>query len=85
MARKLRLGNSVPCRLSLPSGQIPGDPASSGRILLLRVGESVLAVVDGLDATDNRLEHIYNAAPSQDLLVILQNHRTIAALGPLLA
>ena len=83
MARKLRLGNSVPCRLSLPSGQIPGDPASSGRILLLRVG--ILAVVDGLDATDNRLEHIYNAAPSQDLLVILQNHRTIAALGPLLA
>jgi hypothetical protein len=45
----------------------------------------ILAVVDGLDATDNRLEHIYNAAPSQDLLVILQNHRTIAALGPLLA
>ena len=88
MAKKLRLGNSVPCRLSLPSGQIPGDPASSGRILLLRVGESLLAVVDGLDATDNRLEHIgprYNAAPSQDLLVIRQNHTTIAVLGPLLA
>jgi hypothetical protein len=64
------------------------DPRRSRVIrqdLVVARGESVLAVVDGLDATDNRLEHIYNAAPSQDLLVILQNHRTIAALGPLLA
>src|SRR5262245_18492495 len=84
MARKLRLGNSVPCRLSLPSGQIPGDPASSGRILVLRVGR---ASWRSSYATDNGLGigTRYSAAPSQDLLVIRQDHRTVAALGPLLA
>jgi putative SOS response-associated peptidase YedK len=38
-----------------------------------------LAIVDGLDVSDNRLGHVpsrYNAAPSQELLVIRQNHKT---------
>ena len=38
-----------------------------------------LAIVDGLDVTDRRLDNIgprYNAAPSQELLVIRQNHKT---------
>lgn len=38
-----------------------------------------LAIVDGLDVSDSRLGNIrprYNAAPSQELLVIRQNHKT---------
>jgi putative SOS response-associated peptidase YedK len=38
-----------------------------------------LAIVDGLNVSDSRLSHIprrYNAAPSQGLLVIRQNHKT---------
>ena len=38
-----------------------------------------LAIVDGLDVTDSRLAKVrprYNAAPSQALLVIRQNHKT---------
>src|SRR5262245_58481884 len=38
-----------------------------------------LAIVDGLDVSDSRLGNMarrYNAAPSQDLLVIRQNHKT---------
>src|SRR5215467_92134 len=38
-----------------------------------------LAIVDGLDVSDSRLGDVprrYNAAPSQELLVIRQNHKT---------
>ena len=38
-----------------------------------------LAIVDGLDVSDNRMGNVlprYNAAPSQELLVIRENHRT---------
>jgi putative SOS response-associated peptidase YedK len=38
-----------------------------------------LAIVDGLGVSDNRMGNIpprYNAAPSQELLVIRQNHKT---------
>ena len=38
-----------------------------------------LAIVEGLDVSDSRMVNIpprYNAAPSQELLVIRQNHKT---------
>jgi putative SOS response-associated peptidase YedK len=38
-----------------------------------------LAIVDGLEVSDSRMGNIrprYNAAPSQELLVIRQNHKT---------
>jgi putative SOS response-associated peptidase YedK len=38
-----------------------------------------LAIIEGLDVSDSRLGNIprrYNAAPSQELLVIRQNHKT---------
>ena len=38
-----------------------------------------LAIVEGLDVTDSRLGNVprrYNAAPSQELMVIRQNHKT---------
>jgi putative SOS response-associated peptidase YedK len=38
-----------------------------------------LAIVDGLDVSDSRMGNVrprYNAAPSQELLVIRQNRRT---------
>ena len=38
-----------------------------------------LAIVDGLNVSDRRMDNIgprYNAAPSQELLVIRQNHKT---------
>jgi putative SOS response-associated peptidase YedK len=38
-----------------------------------------LAIVDGLDASDSRMGNVrprYNAAPSQELLVIRENHET---------
>jgi putative SOS response-associated peptidase YedK len=38
-----------------------------------------LAIVDGLNVSDSRMGNIrprYNAAPSQELLVIRQNHKT---------
>ena len=38
-----------------------------------------LAIVDGLDVSDSRLGDVprrYNAAPSQELFVIRQNHKT---------
>jgi putative SOS response-associated peptidase YedK len=50
-------------------------------------GPIKLAIVDGLSVRDSRLTSYpprYNAAPSQDLLVIRRNHRTGAvALDPL--
>ena len=42
-------------------------------------GPLQLAIVDGLDVRDSRLPNIpprYNGAPSQELLVIRQNHKT---------
>ena len=38
-----------------------------------------LAIVEGLDVSDSRMGNVsprYNAAPSQELLVIRQNHQT---------
>jgi putative SOS response-associated peptidase YedK len=38
-----------------------------------------LAIVDGLNVSDNRMGNVpprYNAAPSQELLIIRQNHKT---------
>jgi putative SOS response-associated peptidase YedK len=37
-----------------------------------------LAIVDGLDVSDSRMGNVparYNAAPSQELLIIRQNHK----------
>src|SRR5262249_53097009 len=42
-------------------------------------GSLRLAIVDGLDVSDSRMGDVaprYNAAPSQELLVIRQNHKT---------
>jgi putative SOS response-associated peptidase YedK len=42
-------------------------------------GPHRLAIVDGLEESDSRLRNVprrYNAAPSQELLVIRQNHKT---------
>ena len=42
-------------------------------------GPLSLAIVDGLDVRDSRLTNVprrFNAAPSQQLLVIRQNHQT---------
>jgi putative SOS response-associated peptidase YedK len=42
-------------------------------------GRFGLAIVDGLNVRDSRLTNVprrYNAAPSQELLVIRQNHQT---------
>lgn len=38
-----------------------------------------LSIVDGLDMSDDRLGNLrphYNAAPSQELLVIIEDHKT---------
>jgi putative SOS response-associated peptidase YedK len=38
-----------------------------------------LAIVEGLDVSDSRMGNVrprYNAAPSQELLVIRENHKT---------
>jgi putative SOS response-associated peptidase YedK len=38
-----------------------------------------LAIVEGLDINDSRISNVlprYNAAPSQELLVIRENHKT---------
>ena len=38
-----------------------------------------LAIVEGLEVGDSRMRNVpprYNAAPSQELLVIRQNHKT---------
>jgi putative SOS response-associated peptidase YedK len=46
-----------------------------------------LAIVDGLEVSDSRLGNVprrYHAAPSQDLLVIRQNHKTGAVSDALL-
>jgi putative SOS response-associated peptidase YedK len=46
-----------------------------------------LAILDGLDARDSRVHNYparWNAAPSQDLLVIRRNHQTgMVSLDPL--
>jgi putative SOS response-associated peptidase YedK len=42
-------------------------------------GPSRLAIVEGLNVRDSRMGNIrprYNAAPSQELLVIRENHKT---------
>lgn len=42
-------------------------------------GPLCLAIVDGLDVSDDRMGNVrprYNAAPSQELLVIRENHKT---------
>src|SRR5262245_27166680 len=49
-----------------------------GRIIQ-KTGPLRLAIVEGLDISDSRLGNIpprYNVAPSQELLVIRQNHKT---------
>jgi hypothetical protein len=53
-----------------------------GRIIQAS-GPLSLAIVDGLDVRDSRLTNAprrYNAAPSQELLVIRQNHQTERSL-----
>jgi putative SOS response-associated peptidase YedK len=47
--------------------------------LIQSSGPLRLAIVEGLDVSDSRMRNIrprYNAAPSQELLVIRQNHKT---------
>ena len=42
-------------------------------------GPRRLSIVEGLDVSDSRMQNVsprYNAAPSQELLVIRQNHKT---------
>jgi putative SOS response-associated peptidase YedK len=49
-----------------------------GRIIQA-TGPVNLAIVDALDVRDHRLDNFprrYNGAPSQDLLVIRENHKT---------
>lgn len=49
-----------------------------GRVIQ-KSGPLRLAIVEGLDVSDSRLGNVprrYNAAPSQELLVIRQNHKT---------
>ena len=49
-----------------------------GRVVQ-KSGPLRLSIVEGLDVSDNRMGNVpprYNAAPSQELLVIRQNHKT---------
>ena len=49
-----------------------------GRVIQ-KSGPLRLAIVEGLDVSDSRIGNVprrYNAAPSQELLVIRQNHKT---------
>ena len=49
-----------------------------GRVIQ-KSGPLRLAIVEGLDVSDSRLGNVpprYNAAPSQELLVIRHNHKT---------
>jgi putative SOS response-associated peptidase YedK len=49
-----------------------------GRVIQ-RSGPLHLAIVEGLDVSDTRMRNVrprYNAAPTQELLVIRQNHKT---------
>jgi putative SOS response-associated peptidase YedK len=49
-----------------------------GRVIQ-KSGPLRLAIVEGLDVSDRRLGNVpprYNAAPSQELLVIRHNHKT---------
>jgi hypothetical protein len=54
------------------------EHAMCGRVIQAS-GPLHLAIVDGLDVRDSRLTNVprrYNGAPSQELLVIRQNHQT---------
>jgi hypothetical protein len=54
------------------------DPAMCGRVIQSS-SPLRLAIVEGLDVSDSRLGKVprrYNAAPSQELLLIRQNHKT---------
>ena len=56
--------------------------AMCGRVIQSS-GPLRLAIVDGLDVSDGRMGNVrprYNAAPSQELLVIRQNQKTGSAL-----
>jgi putative SOS response-associated peptidase YedK len=60
------------------TGKGGDDTEMCGRVIQAS-GPLRLAIVDGLDVRDRRITNVprrYNAAPSQDLLVIRQNHRT---------
>jgi putative SOS response-associated peptidase YedK len=49
-----------------------------GRVIQ-KSGPFLLAIVEGLDVSDSRMGNIpprFKAAPSQELLVIRQNHKT---------
>jgi putative SOS response-associated peptidase YedK len=55
-----------------------GGVSMCGRVIQ-KSGPLRLAIVEGLDVSDSRLGNVprrYNAAPSQELLVIRQNHKT---------
>src|SRR5262245_2800142 len=54
-----------------------------GRVIQ-KSGPLRLAIVEGLDVSDSRLGNVpprYNAAPSQELLVVRQNHKIRRALA----
>jgi SOS response associated peptidase (SRAP) len=62
--------SSGPLRLAIVSGPLR---------LAIVSGPLRLAIVEGLDVSDRRLGNVpprYNAAPSQELLVIRHNHKT---------
>src|SRR6266536_4606001 len=59
-------------------GRVEDQASMCGRVIQAS-GPLNLAIVDGLDVRDSRLTNVpsrYNAAPSQELLVIRQNHQT---------
>src|SRR6478752_275691 len=59
-----------------PPQHISGE---GGPSYVVRLPEPRLAIVEGLDVSDSRLGNVprrYNAAPSQELLVIRHNHKT---------
>jgi putative SOS response-associated peptidase YedK len=59
-------------------GQHGSSFAMCGRVIQSS-GPLRLAIVEGLDVSDSRMGNVpprYNAAPSQELLVIRENHKT---------
>jgi putative SOS response-associated peptidase YedK len=67
-----------PIEIALQKPQLIYPAGMCGRVIQSS-GPLRLAIVEGLDVTDSRFGNIrprYNAAPSQELLVIRENHKT---------
>src|SRR6266545_1393602 len=75
-ARGVRSDTAGPSRVDTRHGQ--RRASMCGRVIQSS-GPRRLAIVDGLNVTNSRMGNVpprYNAAPSQELLVIRQNHKT---------